>query len=32
MQDMDATYVDLDNVRGLDFLYHELGDTIAFFD
>jgi hypothetical protein len=29
---MDATYVDLDNARGLNFLYHELGDTIAFFD
>jgi hypothetical protein len=32
MQDIDATYVDLDNARGLYFLYHELGYTIAFFD
>jgi hypothetical protein len=32
MQDTDATYVNLDNAGGLNFFYHELGYTIAFFD
>jgi hypothetical protein len=29
---VDTTYVDLDNARGLDLLYHELGYAIAFLN
>jgi hypothetical protein len=32
MQDMDITYVDLDNARGLNLFYHELGYAIAFLN
>jgi hypothetical protein len=32
MQDMDTTYVDLDNTRGLNLFYHELGHAIAFLN
>ncbi len=29
---MDVTYIDLNNGRCLNFLYHELSDAIPFFD
>jgi hypothetical protein len=32
MQDMVTTYVDLDNARGLNLFYHELGHAIAFLN
>ena len=32
MQNMDTTYVDLENARGLNFFYHELGYAIAFLN
>jgi hypothetical protein len=32
MQDMETTYVDLDNARGLNLFYHELGYAIAFLN
>lgn len=32
MQDMNTTYVDLDNARILDLFYHELGYAIAFLN
>ena len=32
MRDMDITYVDLDNARGLNLFQHELGDAIPFFN
>jgi hypothetical protein len=32
MQDMDTTYVDLDNAWGLNLFYHELGYAIAFLN
>ena len=32
MQDMDITYINLDNAGGLNFFYHELGYTITFFN
>jgi hypothetical protein len=31
-QDIEATYIDLDDARGLNLLYHELGYAITFFD
>jgi len=32
MQDMEATYVNLDNARCLNLFYHELGYAIAFLN
>jgi hypothetical protein len=29
---MDTTYVDLDNARGLNLFYHELGYAVAFLN
>jgi hypothetical protein len=32
MKDIDITYIDLNNARCLNFLYHELSYAIPFFD